>query len=83
MENIFKIACVQTEPKPDFESALIEIFSLSNQAINEGAKFIALPEYCGGLKTENGMLRPPSSIEEDHIVLNELKKYSRKIKSSF
>ena len=52
MENNFKIACVQTEPKPDFESALTEIFSLSSQAINEGAKFIALPEYCGGLMVE-------------------------------
>ena len=80
MENNFKIACVQTEPKPDFESALTEIFSLSSQAINEGAKLIALPEYCGGLKTENGMLRPPSSIEKDHLVLNELKKYSKQKK---
>ena len=55
MSEKFKIACVQTEPKPDYETALYEILSLSNEAVNEGAKFITLPEYCGGLKTENGL----------------------------
>ena len=74
MSEKFKIACVQTEPKPDYETALSEIFSLSVEAVNEGAKFITLPEYCGGLKTENGLLKPPSSNENEHLVLNELKK---------
>ena len=77
MSEKFKIACVQTEPKPDYETALSEIFSLSNEAVNEGAKFITLPEYCGGLKTENGLLKPPSSNENEHLVLNELKKYAK------
>ena len=77
MSEKFKIACVQTEPKLDYETALSEIFSLSNEAVNEGAKFITLPEYCGGLKTENGLLKPPSSNENEHLVLNELKKYAK------
>ena len=77
MSEKFKIACVQTEPKPDYETALYEILSLSNEAVNEGAKFITLPEYCGGLKTENGLLKPPSSNEDEHLVLNELKKYAK------
>ena len=76
MSEKFKIACVQTEPKPDYETALYEILILSNEAVNEGAKFITLPEYCGGLKTENGLLKPPSSNEDEHLVLNELKKYA-------
>ena len=29
MSKKFKIACIQTEPKPDYETALSEIFSLS------------------------------------------------------
>mgnify|MGYP005666178791 FL=1 len=77
MSKKFKIACVQTEPKPDYETALSEILSLSDEAVNEGAKFITLPEYCGGLKTENGLLKPPSSNEDEHLVLNELKKYAK------
>tara|TARA_B100000965_G_scaffold226622_2_gene189709 strand:- start:987 stop:1823 length:837 start_codon:yes stop_codon:yes gene_type:complete len=80
MEKTFKIACVQTEPKPDFENALKEIFSLADEAVNLGAQFITLPEYCGGLKTENGKLSPPSSSENEHLVLNEIKKYSKQKK---
>ena len=80
MEKTYKISCVQTEPKPDFENALKEIFSLADEAINLGAQFITLPEYCGGLKTENGKLSPPSSSENEHLVLNEIKKYSKQKK---
>ena len=80
MEKTYKIACVQTEPKPDFENALKEIFSLADEAINLGAQFITFPEYCGGLKTENGKLSPPSSSENEHLVLNEIKKYSKQKK---
>ena len=80
MVKTYKIACVQTEPKPDFENALKEIFSLADEAINLGAQFITLPEYCGGLKTENGKLSPPSSAENEHLVLNEIKKYSKQKK---
>ena len=80
MEKTYKIACVQTEPKPDFENALKEIFSLADEAVNLGAQFITLPEYCGGLKTENGKLSPPSSSENEHLVLNEIKKYSKQKK---
>ena len=76
MSSSFKIACLQTRPMPDFDSALEEIYDLSILAVKKGAKFITLPEYCGGLQTKGSLLNPPSSQEKNHKVLIELKKFS-------
>ena len=80
MINNFKIACLQTRPMPNFDSALQEIHDLAISAVNNGAKLIALPEYCGGLVTQGSLLNPPSALEENHKVLTELKKFSLKYK---
>ena len=68
-QRVINIACLQTRPRPDFQSALDEALSLSEEAVGAGAKFIALPEYCGGLKTEGPAFAPPSATEEAHPVL--------------
>ena len=65
-QRVFNIACLQTRPRPDFQSALDEALSLSEEAVRAGAEFIALPEYCGGLKTEGAAFAPPSATEEAH-----------------
>ncbi|MEM7302758.1 MAG: carbon-nitrogen hydrolase family protein [Pseudomonadota bacterium] len=66
MSRTAAIACLQTRPMPDFDSALAEAFTLAKSAIDAGAKFLALPEYCGGLKTEGAAFAPPAAAEGDH-----------------
>ena len=68
-----KVACVQARPQPDFDAALSELEPLLRSAIAEGAEFVALPEYCGGLATRNGRITPPSTAQEQHPVLSALR----------
>ncbi len=74
MPRPLHIACPQTRPMPDFQSALEEAMPLAEAAIEAGADFLCLPEYCGGLKSENGLFRPPMAPEESHPVLHAFQK---------
>jgi predicted amidohydrolase len=69
MDRRLRIACLQTRPRPDFAGALDEARRLALTAVAEGAEFLALPEYCGGLRTEGGALAPPAVPEAEHPVL--------------
>ncbi|MFQ5624775.1 MAG: carbon-nitrogen hydrolase family protein [Paracoccaceae bacterium] len=72
MARRLHIACLQTCPQPDFAAALSEALGLAEAAVTAGAEFLALPEYCGGLKSEGVALAPPSAPEEAHPVLRGL-----------
>jgi predicted amidohydrolase len=63
------IACLQTRPMPDFASALAEALGLAETAADAGAGLLALPEYCGGLRTEDGAFAPPAAPEAEHPVV--------------
>ena len=80
MARPVNIACLQTCPKPDFESALDEAVELGERAVQVGAEFLMLPEYCGGLTSDGPMLRPPSAPEDRHPVLEGLVAFARKHK---
>ena len=80
LKRKFNIACLQTSPKPDFQSALEEAVELAEESIEAGADFIALPEYCGGLKTEGSAFAPPFATEENHPVLKGLRDFAKKRK---
>ena len=80
LKRKFNIACLQTSPKPDFQSALEEAIVLAEESIEAGADFIALPEYCGGLKTEGSTFTPPFATEENHPVLIGLRDFAKKRK---
>ena len=54
---------------PDCEMAIEEALNLGVEAVVSGAKFLALPEYCGGLVTKNGAFAPPHANEESHKFL--------------
>ncbi len=69
MSRPLNIACLQTRPMPDFQSALDEALPLAEAAIDAGAQILFLPEYCGGLKSEDGLFRPPVADEQAHPVL--------------
>ncbi|HIM71634.1 MAG: 2-oxoglutaramate amidase [Alphaproteobacteria bacterium MarineAlpha9_Bin6] len=77
MARPMNIACLQTRPRPDFESALEEALTLSEKAVGQGAELVALPEYCGGLKTEGAMFAPPAAPEEEHPVLKGLTEFAK------
>ncbi len=68
---------LQTRPQPDFATALDEAMPLARQAVEEGAKFLMLPEYCGGLRSEGAMLAPPTAKEGDHPVLAAFRDFAR------
>ena len=55
MFRSIKFACLQIEPKPNFNDALDEALDLAEIAVKEGAKFLCLPEYCGGLLTKSAV----------------------------
>ena len=64
MRTPVHIACLQTQPKADFEAALTEALDLAAIAVEQGAQALFLPEYCGGLKTKGGM-----SVSYTHLTL--------------
>jgi predicted amidohydrolase len=71
------IACLQTRPRPDFASALEEALGLAAAAVDAGAQFLALPEYCGGLRSEGGDFVPSAAEESAHPVLRGLRGFAR------
>ena len=79
-KRLIKFACLQTRPRPDFQTALDEALTLAEDAVEAGAEFITLPEYCGGLKTKGSAFSPPSSTEELHPVLVGLRKFAKQRK---
>ncbi len=76
MNQKTRFALLQTRPLPDFNPALQEALQLADRAVKQGAKFLALPEYCGGLKTVNGAIAAPCAPEDSHPVLNGLRDFA-------
>ncbi len=77
MPRHLNIACLQTRPLADFRSALDEAVELAEIAVGSGAEMLALPEYCGGLKTDGAMFTPPTAREDEHLVLQGLRNFAR------
>lgn len=63
------IACLQTRPRAEVTAAVDEAIALAEEAVDEGARFLFLPEYCGGLRTEGPALVPPALPEDRHPAL--------------
>lgn len=49
---------------------------LAGEAVAAGAAFLALPEYCGGLRAKDGLFCPPVADENVHPVLSALKDFA-------
>ncbi|MEL7258255.1 MAG: carbon-nitrogen hydrolase family protein [Pseudomonadota bacterium] len=77
MPRPLDIACLQTRPMPDFQSALDEAMPLAKAAVKAGADILFLPEYCGGLKTEGAAVSPPSAPETSHLFLQAMREFAR------
>lgn len=76
MTRLLNIACLQTEPCADFDSASRHALALAEEAISTGATLLLLPEYCGGLKTEGRAFKPPTAPIQSHPVLNDLRQFA-------
>lgn len=76
MPRPLDIACLQTRPMPDFQSALDEAIPLAEAAVKAGADILFLPEYCGGLKTEGAAIAPPKAPEASHPFLQEMQAFA-------
>ena len=72
-----RIGCVQTPALPTFDEAIEAACRLAGDAVAAGAELVCLPEYCGGLKSENGVLKPPAAPEASHPVLEALRGFTR------
>ena len=72
-----RIGCVQTPALPTFDGAIEAACRLAGDAVAAGAELVCLPEYCGGLKSENGVLKPPAAPEASHPVLEALRNFTR------
>ena len=77
MGTSLEIACIQTRPMPDFDSALEEMMPLAEDALGAGAELLATPEYCGGVRSEGHRLAPPAAREDSHPVLAALRDFAR------
>lgn len=70
------IALLQTSPQLTMQSALDEMVTLAEEACSSGARFLATPEYCGGLVSDGPKLVPPHDVEEKHLYLKGVKQFA-------
>ena len=76
MARPLTIACLQTRPMPDFDSAIPEALGLAEKAAADAAELLCLPEYCGALVSRGGVIVPPAAPEDAHPVLAALKDFA-------
>jgi len=76
MQRPLTVACLQTQPRANFQSALDEALLRAEAAVSVGAEVLLLPEYCGGLKTEGRAFAPPAADESNHPVLLGLREFA-------
>ena len=72
-----RIGCVQTPALATFDEAIEAACRLAGEAVDAGAELVCLPEYCGGLRSDNGVFRPPAAPESAHPVLEVLRNFTR------
>jgi predicted amidohydrolase len=69
MTGKFKAACIQNCATPDIKKDIAVLSRLVGEAAAQGAALIALPEYCAGLDTRDGILFPVAMPESEHPVI--------------
>ena len=69
MTETFTAACIQNSATPDVRHNIARCLDLTRAAAAEGARFIALPEYFSGLRTEGPRIIPVAFAESDHPVI--------------
>ncbi len=67
MTITFTAACIQNSATPDVHHNIARCLELTRAAAAEGARFIALPEYFSGLRTEGPRIIPVAFAEKPTI----------------
>ncbi|CAN5311758.1 carbon-nitrogen hydrolase family protein [soil metagenome] len=65
-KDVFTAACVQNCATPDVDHDVNVLTRLIREAAKQDARFVALPEYCAGVDTRNGILFPHAVAEASH-----------------
>jgi predicted amidohydrolase len=78
MSTKIKVACIQNSATPDVDADIATCLRLIGVAADKGARFIALPEYCIGLSTRDGLLHPAAFAEEGHPAIPALAEAARR-----
>ena len=71
-----KIACLQTSPKPDFDSAVAEALRLARQADSD-TQMLFLPEYCSGIKVDGRKFLAPAAQPHENPMLLALQDHAK------
>ena len=80
MARRLSIACLQTCPKATIGEAIDEALPIAEKAVEAGADILFLPEYCSGLVSEEGMLKPPAAPDEDHPMVSVFQQLAKRTK---
>ena len=80
MARRLSIACLQTCPKATICEAIDEALPIAEEAVEAGADILFLPEYCSGLVSEDGVLKPPAAPEADHPMVSLFQQFARRTK---
>ena len=78
MARRLSIACLQTCPKATIGEAIDEALPIAEKAVEAGADILFLPEYCSGLVSEEGMLKPPAAPDEDHPMVSVFQQFAKR-----
>lgn len=78
MPRLCNIACLQTRAFDNTSDALAHAIELATEAVDNGAELLVLPEYAGGLKTEDRFFAPPVYTEQEHPVVQGLQQFASK-----
>jgi deaminated glutathione amidase len=66
MSRTLAIAVVQNRAAADFAVNLDRCLSFAAEAVRDGAKFVALPEYFSGLRADGPRIHPVAFRESEH-----------------
>ena len=80
MARRLSIACLQTCPKATIGEAIDEALPIAEEAVEAGADILFLPEYCSGLVSKEGALKPPAAPEADHPMVSLFQQFAKRTK---
>jgi len=80
MYKTLKIACIQSQPNSSIDYALSEALDFAKNAVSNGVEFLFFPEYCGGILSKNGKLKPPAMPEKTHTFLLGMQSFAKQNK---
>ena len=78
MSNL-RVACIQTNSKPDPNINIKEVSSLICKAKSDGAELITTPEVVGMLEPNREKALHKAQAENDHSVLREFRNLSKEL----